>query len=92
MEPDEVSVRLSGSRQKMATNNYYFNVRKVDGALIKQDNLIVRDDEVDIVQDPKKYRSDSNDVIYYYVEGVKLRAYKNTFLKNFYNLIGGKNT
>lgn len=91
MEPDEVSVRLSGSHQKMAVNNYYFNARKVDGALIKHDNLIVRDDEVDIVQDPKKYRSDSNDVIYYYVEGVKLRAYKNTFLKNFYNLIGGKN-
>lgn len=91
MEPDEVSVRLSGSQQKMAVNNYYFNAKKVDGSLIKPDNLIVREDEVDIVQDPKKYRSDSNNVIYYYVEGVKLRSYKNTFLKNFYNLIGGKN-
>lgn len=87
MEPDEVSVRLSGQQQKTASSYYYFDANLVPERAIREGNYIVRDNEVDILQSPKKYRSDSNDVIYYYVEGVIKKTNTDIFLKNFYKLV-----
>lgn len=87
MEPDEVSIRLSGQQQKTASSYYYFDAKKVSERTIKEGNYIVRDNEVDILQSPKKYRSDSNAVIYFYVEGVNKKTNLDTFLNNFYKLV-----
>ena len=57
---------------------------------MKAGNIVVRDDEVDVLQSPKKYRSDSNKVIYYHVEAVNKKSYRESFLKSFYELVGGK--
>lgn len=87
MEPDEVSVRLSGQQQKIASNYYYFNAEKVKDEYVQPGNIVVREQEADILQSPKKYRSDSNKVIYYYVEAVNMKSNRDLFLKNFWKLV-----
>lgn len=87
MEPDEVSVRLSGQQQKIASNYYYFDADDVTTEMIQPGNIIVRDDEADILQSPKKYRSDSNKVIYYHCEAVNKKDNKELFLENFRRLV-----
>jgi hypothetical protein len=87
MEPDEVSLRLEGQQQAAPSNYYYFDADKVPKEAVAAGNIIVREDEADILQGAKKYRSDSNRVIYYYTEAVPMKSNIKLFLKNFYNLV-----
>lgn len=88
MEPDDVSVRMNGSSQKVASNYYYFDASTTPKDVPQTDNIIVRDDEVDVLLSPKLYRSDSNRVIYYYCEAVDKKANRGLFLRNFWKLVG----
>ncbi len=90
MEPDEVSLRLEGQQQAAPSNYYYFDADKVSKEAVDAGNIIVREDEADILQGAKKYRSDSNKVIYYYTEAVPMKSNIKLFLKNFYNLVRAK--
>ena len=87
LEPDEVSLRLEGQQQAAPSNYYYFDADKVPKEAVRAGNIIVREDEADILQGAKKYRSDSNRVIYYYTEAVPMKSNHRLFLKNFYNLV-----
>lgn len=87
MEPDDVTARIQGASQKIASNYYYFDADVVPAEAVQSDNLIVRDDEVDILLSPKKYRSDSNKVIYYYCEAVNKKHNFGLFLQNFRKLV-----
>ena len=87
MEPDDVSVRLNGTSDKIASNCYYFDASTVPSDVPQTDNLVIRDDEVDVLLSPKLYRSDSNKVIYYYCEAVDKKANRELFLKNFRKLV-----
>jgi len=90
MEPDEVSLRLEGQQQAAPSNYYYFDAEKVPKETVLAGNIIVREDEADILQGAKKFRSDSNKVIYYYEEAVPIKSNIKLFLKNFYNLVRAK--
>lgn len=88
MEPEDVSTGLNNKQQKVGSNRYYFDADDVTNDMMQQNNLIVREDEVDILQNPKKYRSDSNKVIYYHCEAAFKKLNRGTFLKNFKRLVG----
>ena len=88
LEPEDVSTGLNNEQRKVGSNKYYFDSNDVTDEMMQQNNLIVRDDEVDILQNPKKYRSDSNKVIYYHCEAVLKKLNRVTFLKNFRKLVG----
>ena len=50
----------------------------------------IGDDEVDILMYPRKYRSDSNKIVYYYCASAPKRTHVKEFLKNFWKLVGRK--
>lgn len=87
MEPDDVSIRLNTSPNSSTCNYYYFNARKVSGNFIKQGNIIVRDNEADILQTPKMYRSDSNKVIYYYCQAIPMKNNLRQFMASFRKVV-----
>ncbi len=86
MEPESESSRTKGVA-KTTTNTYYFDADTVPPDVPQIDNRIVREDEVDILMYPRKYRSDSNKVIYYYSASAPLRTHKHIFLENFWKLV-----
>lgn len=90
MEPDDVSVRLNGASDKVASNYYYFDADTVPADVPQTSNIIVRDNEVDVLLSPKLYRSDSNKVIYYYCEAVNKKTNYDIFLSNFWKLVRKK--
>lgn len=72
----------------LPTRYYYFDAAKINQEYIHYHNIIVRGNEVDILQNKRKFRSDSEEIIYYYVESVPKKLNKDIFLKNFYKLVG----
>ena len=89
MEPETESSRTKGVA-RTTTNDYYFDADTTPPDVPNIDNLIVRDDEVDILMYPRKYRSDSNKIVYYYCASAPKRTHVKEFLKNFWKLVGRK--
>lgn len=89
MEPEDENglIRNEGKR---VMNSYYFDADTTPREVVQIENIIVRDDEVDILMYPKLYRSDSNKVIYYYCPSAEKRTHKDVFLENFWKLVGGR--
>jgi hypothetical protein len=88
MEPEDLAVRLTGQSNTVISNLYYFDAEKVPMEVVQPYNIIVRDNEADVLQTARTYRSDSNDPIYYCIEGVKKKSNLDIFLKNFYEIVG----
>lgn len=87
IEPNDASIRISNQQQNIPSNYYYFSADEVSIDEIRQDNIIIRDDEVDILLNPKPFRSDSNSPIYFIVEGVDKKVKRDVFLDNFRKLV-----
>ena len=89
LQPDTDSFRIT-EKKSVVMNQYFFDSENVTNEMMQHDNIIVRDNEVDILDQPKEFRSDSNDVIYYYANAQGKKVYKEEFLRNFWKLVKGK--
>lgn len=86
MQPDTDTFRIV-EKKSIVSDQYFFDSNNVTPEMMMYNNIIVRDDEVDILDQPKKFHSDSNDIIYYYANSQSKKTYKKEFLKNFYKLV-----
>lgn len=89
MEPDELTYREDGTTQKMRANFYYFAREDVPPNSMYAENLLVRDHSVDEIVNVEEYRSDSNRVLYYYVEAARKLQERYSFIDTFYKAIKG---
>ena len=86
-EPDDTSMRFATGSATKVVAEYFFDSDKVDTDWVKSGSVIVRDNEVDVLQMPRMYRSDSNDVIYVYAKSTPKNVDLNSFLENFKKLV-----
>lgn len=89
MEPDELTYREDGATQKMRANYYYFAREDVPLNSMYAENLIVRNNSVDEIINVQEYRSDSDKILYYYVEAVRKLQERYSFIDTFYKAIKG---
>lgn len=87
-QPEEITIRLDSMPNNVLSGVFYF--REQGNLNVEEGNVVIRDaDNIEIIQKPKRWYTDSNDeVVYYQCTCVKKRNFREKFWKLFCEAIG----
>lgn len=90
-QPEEITIRIDSMPNNVSSGVYYF--REQGYLNVEEGNVVIRDsDNIEIIQKPKRYYSDSNDeIVYYQCTCVKKRNFRDKFWEMFTKIIGKNN-